>query len=345
MKKLMVLLVALSSFVVMVHAEDIVMSWSSNGVVRAEGIEPGSTCSIEWASTLDSTFTNATENIVFNNLIADDNGEIQLGVPMFFRVKATPPPDPTTEGMVTIPGGTNSGTDPDFGAYSLTVESFYMDSTEVSKEQWDEVYSWAITNGYAFDNVGAGKASTHPVQTVNWYDCVKWCNARSEKAGKTPCYTVSSIVYRTGESSPDCDFDANGYRLPTSDEWEYAARGGLSDKRFPWGDTVGNTDANYYSSDTFSYDTGPTRGYNSTYDDGVTPYTSPVGSFAPNGYGLYDMAGNVYEWCNTTPSSGSYRYVRGGGWYYYASNLRCGYESWDYPSYSNDSYGFRAVCR
>ncbi len=148
----------------------------------------------------------------------------------------------STSGMVRIPGGTNSGSD-DFGAYSLTVSSFYMDRTKVTKAQWDRVYNWAVSHGYSFDNAGSGKASNHPVQNVNWYDCVKWCNARSEMEGKTPCYNLSTW---------SCDFNANGYRLPTSDEWEYAARGGLSGKRFPWGDTITHSQANYYSSSSYS---------------------------------------------------------------------------------------------
>ncbi len=79
---------------------------------------------------------------------------------------------PVHGGMVLIPGGTNSGTDPDFGAYSLTVSSFYMDRYPVTKALWDEVYNWAIANGYSFDNVGSGKAANHPVHTINWYDAV-----------------------------------------------------------------------------------------------------------------------------------------------------------------------------
>jgi formylglycine-generating enzyme required for sulfatase activity len=296
---------------------------------------------------MDQTFTNATENIVFNDMVVDSNGMIQLGVPMYFRVRGIPKPT-IPEGMVRIPGGTNSGTDPDFDTYSLTVDSFYMDSTEVTKAQWDEVYNWAVTNGYGFDNSGLGKASNHPVHTVNWYDCVKWCNARSQISGRTPCYTVSGNVYKTGQSSPDCDFDADGYRLPSSDEWEYAARGGLSSKRFPWGDTVTHNKANYYSywsegSPFYSYDVSSTEGFHPNYDDHPMPYTSPVGSFSSNGYGLYDMAGNVWEWCNT--ASGSYRSVRGGSWGILANDLRCGGEGWYYPYYGTDNVGFRAVCR
>lgn len=251
---------------------------------------------------------------------------------MCYRVVATATNAPT--GMVLIPGGTNTGTDPDFSAYSLTVGAFYMDQYEVTKTKRDEVFTWAVANGYSFDNVGAGKASNHPVCFVSWYDCVTWCNARSQKDGRTPCYNLSTWV---------CNFSANGYRLPTNMEWEYAARGGLSGKRFPWGDTVTHTQANYYGyPSAYTYDLGY-PGFNTLYWTGSTPYTSPVGSFTANGYGLYDMAGNVWEWCNDT--SGSSRYFRSGSWDGSANYLRCGYKGWDDPNFALNNIGLRAVCR
>jgi formylglycine-generating enzyme required for sulfatase activity len=160
--------------------------------------------------------------------------------------------------MAQIPGGINSGTNPlgsgetyaaDYypETYSLTVDQFYMDVTAITKTQWDNVYNWALAHGYIFDNAGDGDDSNHPVHSINWYDGVKWCNARSEREGLTPCYTVSNAIYRTGQSSPDCDFAASGYRLSTVEEWEYAARGGLGSRRFPWGDTITHSNGNYYS--------------------------------------------------------------------------------------------------
>ena len=321
-------------------AAEIVVSWTSNGVLVAEGMVPGSACTVEWTSCLTNTFTN--NPAPFEGLTADSNGMVRVTIPMFFRVVGTP----ATFKMVEIPAGTNSGTDPDYGAYSLTVDAFYMDATEVTKAQWDAVYTWAVANGYSFSNAGSGKGTDHPVHTVNWYDCVKWCNARSEKDGKTPCYTVSDSTYKTGESAPDCNFEANGYRLPTRDEWEYAARGGLSGKRFPWGDTINHDNANYYANGSaYSYDTSPYTSYtyHPSYDSGGYPYTSPVGSFSSNGYGLYDMSGNVWEWCWDT--SGSDRSIRGGGWSFNASYARCGLEVWDSPDFVPYGRGFRAVRR
>lgn len=255
--------------------------------------------------------------------------------------------------------------------HTVDVSAFYMDKTEVTKALWDEVYQWAIAHGYSFDNAGSGKAANHPVHTVNWYDMVKWCNARSEKAGLVPAYYTSATqttVYRTGQVDVRNDWVKwnAGYRLPTEAEWEKAARGGVSGHRFPWSnvDTISHSQANYYS-DNYSYDASPTRGYHPTFNDGVDPYTSPVGYFAANSFGLYDMTGNVWEWCwdrydaayysslsQVDPrgaSSGSYRVVRGGSWFTSTDHDRCSYRingEWiaEYvPTYADSHRGFRCV--
>ena len=234
-----------------------------------------------------------------------------------------------SKGMVRIPGGTNNGTDPDFGSYSLTVDSFYMDKTEVTYAHWKRVYSWAIAHGYDFDHPGSGKGGKHPVHSVSWYDCVKWCNARSEMEGHPPAYRVDGEVYRTGQSNPDTDLDGSGYRLPTTTEWQYAARGGLHGKRFPWGDTISHSRANDC--------------YHPRYSGDSQPYTLPVGSFAPNRYGLYDMAGNLSEWC--TNASGSDRCFLGGDWSMPRAGCQCGYAPWTLADYADSRFGFRSVRR
>ena len=279
----------------------------------------------------------------------------------------TPPAPPTPTGFSFIsPGWFEMGqTGIAEPVHSVYVSGFYMARYETTKELWDEVRAWGIANGRGYDlavgNGGyASKGVSHPVHSITWYDMVKWCNARSEKENLTPCYTVGGLTYKTGQDpAVVCNFAANGYRLPTEAEWEKAARGGLSGKLFPWGETITHDQANYYSSSSYGYDTSTTRGYHPVWsgnNNGVYPYSSPVGSFAPEpNYGLYDMAGNMWEWCwdwygsytatsQNDPQgapSGSYRVFRGGGWYDYASYARCaGRYGYD-PTFAYYFFGFR----
>jgi formylglycine-generating enzyme required for sulfatase activity len=261
--------------------------------------------------------------------------------------------------MVLIPAGSfqmGDAIDGDSSAmpvHTVTVSAFYLDKYEVTKALWDEVYAWSTTHGYGFDNAGSGTAATHPVQTVSWYDVVKWLNARSEKEGRQPVYYTDSgqaTVYRTGNvnvAAGAVKWTAEGYRLPTEAEWEYAARGGTTTRYYTGSCISSDTQANYNG--TYAYygcGTGQYRGA-----------TSVVGSFPANPWGLYDMAGNVWEWTwdwygsySSTaatnprgPASGSYRVGRGGSWYFVAIVLRSAHRAYPSPSYAGSALGFRAA--
>lgn len=289
------------------------------------GVLPGLNREIVWHAGLDWPGHWTSQCRV--RVIADDG--------------AAPPAPP---GMAYIPAGAFQMGDSVDGlrdalpVHEVIVNAFLMDKTHVSGRQWVTVYSWAKAHGYEFANLGSYRALDHPVQTITWYDAVKWCNARSEMEGLEPCYysdAALAVVYRTG--TPDLTNDqvkwnANGYRLPTEAEWEKAARGGLTGRRYPWGDdSLDGGRANYrYSGDPFERDDSwtpvPTTpvGY---YNGGQTP----AGGDTVNGYGLYDMAGNVEHMCwdwfsefyyiDTTarndphgPTTGSLRVARGGSW-------------------------------
>ena len=247
-------------------------------------------------------------------------------------------------GMALIPAGPfQMGDDRVAGpVHTVTVSAFAVDKWEVSLDLWESVRAWGNVHGYDLV-AGSGGGAKHPVHTVNWYDVVKWCNARTEKEWKLPAYyedEAMTQVYRTGDKEPGGVKWEAGYRLPTEAEWEKAARGGVSGKLYPWGtDVITTALANYNYSNKLG--------------------TMPIGSYSPNGYGLYDMAGNVYEWNwdwyidlyspisqidPRGPSSTSVRVIRGGAWS--DSSWRCGVALHGLsllPETRSNSYGFRCV--
>ena len=346
----------------------VITSFSQNGVLVCSNLQAGSLASVQWASSLSGPWETNWASLAA--VAADANGAITVSVPMFYRVLGVAATAPA--GMALIPAGAftmgNSIADSDITDANPTnvyVSAFYMDTNLVSLSQWQGVYSYATSIGYTF-YAGTGKAANHPVQTIDWYDCVKWCNARSQQAGLTPVYYTDAgftQVYTNWESyTVYPNWAANGYRLPTEAEWEKAARGGLSGQRFPWGDIISETNANYDGNTSFSYDLGPS-GYNAIGIIGGAPYTSPVGTFAPNGYELYDMVGNVLEWCwdwyapppypvgspylgGTNPTgaaTGTARVQRGGNWAGDARSVRTAYRGYNLPAYGFDNYGLRCV--
>jgi uncharacterized repeat protein (TIGR02543 family) len=214
------------------------------------------------------------------------------------------------------------------------------------------------TNSFSVKTKNGRDMSNDALINVSWYGAAAYCNWRSQQEGREQCYNPLSWV---------CNFSKRGYRLPTEAEWEYAARGGLSGNRFAWGDTISHSQANYYSmwveGHPYSpYDVSPTEGYHPTWMDGIMPFTSPVGSFAANGYGLFDTIGNASEWCNdwwdamyyssspvnnpTGPSGGELRVTRGGNWYYRAFLCRISYRNESgSPSHTWSYYGIRIVLK
>ncbi len=304
------------------------------------GVTPGTGRSIVW------------------DMGADWNGNVAAGVTFTVTADAHAAEPGVTDNMVLIPGGTNSGTNPQAGGelhdnwypatYDITVSSFSMDRYLVTKGLWDQVRNDPATVARLYTDlpVGGGQGVNHPVHTVSWFDALKWLNARSELAGREPVYYLDAgytQIYRSGSGGVNpgpylelfVKASANGYRMATMDEWEYAARGGLVGRRYPWGDAINQSQANYLAG---SF-------HPEGLKTGSKPYTTPVDFFAPNGYGIYDVAGNLFEWNYDWHLSrvGIGREIRGGCWNNGAAYSRVGYRSYGWPGSAYNNTGFRAV--
>jgi len=251
--------------------------------------------------------------------------------------------------MVSIPAGTftmgtvSGGHNDERPVRQVTLSAFKMGKYEVTQEQYQEVMG---TNPSRFkSNPAAGETqSKRPVENTTWYDAIEFCNKLSIKEGLTPVYTITGRTPATGypitSATVTATWENNGYRLPTEAQWEYACRAGTTTDWY-FGDT---------ESELVNY---------AWYDENSNDMTHQVGKKTANASGLYDMHGNVYEWCwdwygdypasnqtdPTGPASDYVRVLRGGGWLFSAEDTRSAYRNINDPNSEVDSYGFRVVRR
>ena len=218
--------------------------------------------------------------------------------------------------------------------HKVQVNDFLMSRYEVSQSDFEAVMSF---------NPSSHKGPDLPVENVSWFDAVRFCNELSLRSGLTPVYDIKE---NQGTLTVSFNQKANGYRLPTEAEWEYAARSGTQTP-FNTGENINSDQTNYYG--TYPYRDRPSQLYRGE--------TVRVGSFKPNAWGLYDMHGNVWEWCwdrygaynanaadnPTGAESGRYRVNRGGGFNDFGKHLRSAYRAAHNPENKTFNIGIRLV--
>jgi len=230
------------------------------------------------------------------------------------------------------------GRDSDETQHQVTLtRSFYVSQYEVTQSEWESVMGW---------NESDFRGSSRPVERVTWYDAVSYCNKRSQAEGLTPAYTITGASYSGNHivsATVSWNQSAAGYRLLTEAEWEYACRAGTQTAFCNGGIT------NIYCDPV-----DPNLNQVGWYCGNAGSTTHDVGGKSPNGWGLYDIHGNVWEWCwdwygsyggtvtdPTGPGSGSDRVLRGGSWGCYARYCRSAFRYGSTPGARTDDLGFR----
>jgi len=252
--------------------------------------------------------------------------------------------------------------DPNLPATVNVTNAYWIAQTEVTYQLWSAVYTWAITtatNKYTFADTGTEGSSgigsnLQPVNTISWRDAMVWCNALTEYYNATngtslACvYTYNGSIVRDSTNATACDnvtavSTAKGFRLPMSNEWELAARYQDGTNWTPGDHVSGDTSGYCYNSGIST--TASTIFGNYAWYSGNCSSTQPVGQKTANALGLYDMCGNIYQWCfDWYPGfSGSFRVGRGGSWNCSTLYLQIGYIYFTGPGSGVSGLGFRPV--